>query len=446
MPRLESTARAPGAATKGLLRQAAAHDPLTEVDEHEQQLAAERRRQRSGAAMQWHLPLNDGGRAATAGRDALYARRSSPNKQRQDRGSDSVPFAGRTDADGGRGAEGPGDEHQQITSPQLSAAETAESSNPDSNSTLTERERRKFRSLFDKLTGDSGAGRDFTVASNVSKDSKNEMDAIDPRAPKTSNIFKTRPISARPWHQLSEASFPAELKAMAAQAQRAVERRRQLEAAQVDQKVVEESWEPAVREVEQEMHHASTDAELWSVLHNRVLDPLRSIDAEIGRRPINAGEEFQSISQPSNSRMSTAEPHPIVMGYSLLPTIKSHCWTTSVLGPSTQLYNELIGFKWRVRNDVAGVSALLWEMNQAGLEADQETLATLEQVCLWLTRARRGQYGIALQLVEDMLERQRDVREVMAWRDEIKRRLDEIAVRLSHRKERERELGLEGAF
>ncbi|KAL9043708.1 MAG: hypothetical protein Q9214_003111 [Letrouitia sp. 1 TL-2023] len=62
----------------------------------------------------------------------------------------------------------------------------------------------------------------------------------------------------------------------------------------------------------------------------------------------------------------------------LLPTIKSLGPSSHVLAASTELYNELLFVKWREYNDLHGVTDLLEEMANRGIEYDGATLAVLQ--------------------------------------------------------------------
>jgi hypothetical protein len=88
---------------------------------------------------------------------------------------------------------------------------------------------------------------------------------------------------------------------------------------------------------------------------------------------------------------SFTKPSPLT--FSILPKIKSLGLISQVLGASTQLYNELITIYWHRRDDFRGVLDLLQEMEQSGLDWDQNTLDLVEDIRRLQRAAVRGDRG-----------------------------------------------------
>ena len=259
--------------------------------------------------------------------------------------------------------------------------------------------------------------------------------------------------------------YPSKLRAMAAEAQRAMEARRKQKAEDAERATEEGALEPEVLRIENLMYAAHTDAALWGVLTTEVLGPLEKLDAQIRQRDdssFDQGSKRAKKSQVSQSLNTIAVGCSMLFAlamrllsrrvvYSqyaeaLLPTIKTHSWTTSILGISTPLYNEAVRHVWKTRQDLPAIMRLLQEMDEAALEVDSGTLEALEDVRRWITRAQRGDFGIGVQTLENLLERKDQVREFRQWVYEIRNRLDQMAVEKSQRAEAEKRLDLEGAF
>jgi hypothetical protein len=99
---------------------------------------------------------------------------------------------------------------------------------------------------------------------------------------------------------------------------------------------------------------------------------------------------------------SFAKPSPLVLN--VLPRIKSLGIVSHVLGASTALYNELLRIYWIRYDDFVGVSKLLNEMDQAGLEFDEETLNIVNEINQAQLKVRRGDRGAMLQALWSMPE------------------------------------------
>jgi hypothetical protein len=99
---------------------------------------------------------------------------------------------------------------------------------------------------------------------------------------------------------------------------------------------------------------------------------------------------------------SFAKPSPLVLN--VLPRIKSLGIVSHVLGASTAFYNELLRIYWIRYDDFLGVSKLLNEMEQAGLEFDEETLNIVNEIYHAQLKVRKGDRGSVLQALWSMPE------------------------------------------
>ena len=314
---------------------------------------------------------------------------------------------------------------------------------------LTLRERAAFQRLFDSMVSSKPATSNASV--------KQDKDAIDAQTPDTSRLFAPRHVTLD--------AYPVELRAMAAQAQRAVEHRRKQEAERHSLMPEAATWEPEVQRVEKLLLEARTDTDLWNVLITEVFEPLKALDAQIRQRRDAANSD---TSPKAAKRQKPAAPNAIAMGCSilfalamkllgtrtlyshyanaLLPTIKTHSWTTSILGVGTPLYNEYISHLWKTTQDLPEISQALREMDNAGLEFDYDTLQVLDEISRWTDRALAGDFGLGVKARENLSARQREVSDIKQWRGSVRTRLDRMAVDRAQRAEQERLLALEGTF
>ena len=99
---------------------------------------------------------------------------------------------------------------------------------------------------------------------------------------------------------------------------------------------------------------------------------------------------------------SFEKPSPLVLN--VLPRIKSLGIVSHVLGASTAFYNELLCIYWIRYDDFLGVSKLLNEMEQAGLEFDEETLNIVDEINHAQLKVRKGDRGIVLQALWSLPE------------------------------------------
>jgi len=99
---------------------------------------------------------------------------------------------------------------------------------------------------------------------------------------------------------------------------------------------------------------------------------------------------------------SFAKPSPLTL--SILPKIKSLGLVSHVLGASTQLYNELLIIYWYRYDDFRGALNLLSEMEQSGLNFNEETLEIVEDIRTMQARIARGDRGETLKALWSLPE------------------------------------------
>ena len=350
---------------------------------------------------------------------------------------------------------------------QMPPGRTAPFGMTDRASTMTNRERNAFKRLFDSM-----------ISTGYPSGRSSLSNEIDRNVPDTTTLFAPQSFRLD--------AFPLELRAMAARAQRKLGDRHVQPAAEHNLKRDEASLEPEVQRIEKLLNNAQTDHEIWKLLGDNVFEPLKQLDTDIkarsgkpldaqapGRQPTPGTETTgHDLKFPSSKKEGSSNPPQnlkiIAMGCSwlfalamrllsrrvvysqyadaLLPTIKTDSWTSSILGISTALYNEVLYQTWHSRQDLIAASLRLREMDAAGLDFDHETLQILSDIDIWLHRARNGEFGKGVQSLERLLEREREVAEIRKWKKEVRERLDSMAVENTRRAEAERRLGLEGVL
>jgi len=217
--------------------------------------------------------------------------------------------------------------------------------------------------------------------------------------------------------------------------------------------------QPERAKVEALMHNAKTDLELWHVMEQEVfslvarlgLEEKSKVQAE-ATKPLPRKNK-KKASEMANNDVPTAtgheqpldlhiygplypsfallglrlldrsfsKPSPLVLN--VLPRIKSLGIVSHVLGASTPLYNELLRIHWIRYDDFLGVSRLLSEMDQAGLEFDEETLNIVNEINQAQLKVRRGDRGAVLQALWSMPEFAPG--KFREWKERIQAAIDE---------------------
>jgi Mtf2 family len=198
--------------------------------------------------------------------------------------------------------------------------------------------------------------------------------------------------------------------------------------------------QPERERVESLMRDAKTDIELWQVMEDEVFALVAKLGLEekpkiqAGDTKPRARKNKKKAPEEANNDVpatagsgqlldlnihgplypshvllglrlldrSFAKPSPLVLN--VLPRIKSLGIVSHVLGASTALYNELLRIYWIRYDDFVGVSKLLNEMDQAGLEFDEETLNIVNEINQAQLKVRRGDRGAMLQALWSMPE------------------------------------------
>jgi hypothetical protein len=115
--------------------------------------------------------------------------------------------------------------------------------------------------------------------------------------------------------------------------------------------------------------------------------------------------------------------------FTILPRLKSLGRGSYALGASTPLYNELIKAVWHSYTDFRFIDELLQEMDNGGLEFDQNTLDILEEIRLEGNRIKNGRYGINRRAVWSTDIIQNGWRKVILWIPNVRDRVERDIVR-----------------
>ena len=164
---------------------------------------------------------------------------------------------------------------------------------------------------------------------------------------------------------------------------------------------------PSRSRVENMMHKAAKDVDLWYVLETEVFPLVRQFgiaqeddvshadaDAQDAKLPLHIyGPLYPSFLHTAlrtfNLNFGTMSPYAL----QILPRVKALGPASYVLGVSTPFFNELIRITWKRLGDPGAVFDLLEEMRSAGLSFDDETVATVRAVGSFVKQVEEGQYG-----------------------------------------------------
>ena len=243
--------------------------------------------------------------------------------------------------------------------------------------------------------------------------------------------------------------FPEPLRYMAAVANQKIQEQQrmrrteeelsklQTEAIALDDPVVK-LQEAQHAHVEPLLHAARTDRDLWMVLEDHVFSVIRRLDlddkgvqaspkspnhnrAQAPRNPSSEQEEktesLKTADISSNSNETEKPEQLAIIGpnypsflliairqlrthfpasnlpFQIIPTIKQLGRGSYILGASTPLYNELIAATWQTWSDFRKIDELLKEMDNSGLEFDENTLELLHKIKGEGERALMGKQG-----------------------------------------------------
>ncbi|KFY29622.1 hypothetical protein V494_08602 [Pseudogymnoascus sp. VKM F-4513 (FW-928)] len=170
--------------------------------------------------------------------------------------------------------------------------------------------------------------------------------------------------------------------------------------------------------VEAAMRAAPTDIALWAVMEKEVFSLIPRLGLEERKAPAAAAPPKKRGSKASRKKVVettteettgvTPAPEPLdinlyfplyssyllyglrllhhsfakhsPLACNVLPRIKSLGLVSHVLGGTTALYNELLRIYWFQYDDFSGVIRLLEEMEESGLELDEETLGVVTDI------------------------------------------------------------------
>jgi hypothetical protein len=113
---------------------------------------------------------------------------------------------------------------------------------------------------------------------------------------------------------------------------------------------------------------------------------------------------------------SFARSSPLAL--SLLPRIKSLGLISHVLGASTALYNELIQIYWHRHEDVLSCLDLLQEMEDAGLELNEETFNIVQEIVRMRYIMRTGDMGESVRVRYSMPDYKKAAK-FLWWKNKI---------------------------
>ncbi|CAG8972609.1 hypothetical protein HYALB_00005378 [Hymenoscyphus albidus] len=113
---------------------------------------------------------------------------------------------------------------------------------------------------------------------------------------------------------------------------------------------------------------------------------------------------------------SFAKPSPLAL--SILPKIKSLGDTSTVLGASTQFYNEILRISLLRYENIAGMLTTLTEMEKWAVEFDEETLDIISEASSLAGRARAGNDGAVIKHIWSRMP-QFASRGIKEWREKI---------------------------
>lgn len=125
--------------------------------------------------------------------------------------------------------------------------------------------------------------------------------------------------------------------------------------------------------------------------------------------------------------------------FQIIPTIKQLGRSSYILGASTPLYNELIAATWHTWSDFRKIDELLKEMDNSGLEFDENTLNLLHKIRKEGEKALMGKQGEVKRLWwnTEMIRSGWD--SVVEWIPLIQERHRVAAVRLANERDVQRE-------
>ncbi|RFU30829.1 hypothetical protein B7463_g5478, partial [Scytalidium lignicola] len=333
-------------------------------------------------------------------------------------------------------------------------------------STITVSERHAFERIFADIFARSksrerdgnipdGHEESTTTTTAGRQDPKTKLNNIISgalRRPKSSEVLKQMKAAVEKY---PPALRPAAARAMGLDAEEAglTETEEEIRES-VDPDHLEHLREPERARVEALMRAVETDFELWEVMESEVFSLVTKMGVDDVPKSSTSKRKLKNkkklASQPAASKIpdgvspltlygplypshlllglrlldrSFSQPSPLAL--SLLPRIKSLGLISHILGASTAFYNELLRIYWHRHDDFRGIIHLLEEMEQNGLEFDEETAEVISDIQKMQTGILQGRKGDTLQTLWRLPEF--SVQQFKPWRRRIEEAIEEKA-------------------
>ena len=340
---------------------------------------------------------------------------------------------------------------------------------PVRESTITDREREAFRKLFEMVV------KNPPTKPHTSKDQSEEVKRTlraDAQQLEATELLEAAATRLRASTLIDNTAyvdrFPVPLRRMAAAATQKVQEQQHLQHIEEQLRAEEEAQRPATHDpvvrLQEEQHAriegllrtAPSDSKLYQVLEKEVFSVIRSLDldkrstkdkeASQVEEPLPSDPEQLAIIGPNYPsflliaiRQLRAHFPASTLPFQILPAIKKLGRSSYILGASTPLYNEIIAATWQILADFQKIDDLLKEMDNSGLEFDENTLRLLQQIQREGNRVLSGRQGELKRLWWDFELVRNGWNRVCEWIPVIQERLRALTLRLANEKEMQRE-------
>lgn len=332
-------------------------------------------------------------------------------------------------------------------------------------STITPSERLAFQKIFSDIFARSQPPTLYGMDGMLEEEEMKNLNDIKVRSDEaraSADSIISLAAEGRPRSEIEAAvnRYPPTLRPAAARAMRLTSKKSTVYEARENAAVIdaEQLRKPERERVEGLMRSATTDLELWSIMQKEVFPLISKLGLE--ETPEQESPSKKKTSKKTSSdlkgptqdnslqtRVSLDSPvkemsplefygplypaylllglrlldHSFVrsspLALAILPTIKSLGIISHVLGGSTQLYNELLNIHWYRHDDFKGVIGLLSEMEEFGVNWDQETWDIIDYIARMQRVVKRGERGRGLKALWSLPEFAPD--QFMRWRNVI---------------------------
>ena len=319
-------------------------------------------------------------------------------------------------------------------------------------STITPSERLAFQKIFSDIFARSQPPTLYGMDGMLEEEEMKNLNDIKMRSDEaraSADSIISLAAEGRPRSEIEAAvnRYPPTLRPAAARAMRLTSKKSTVYEARENAAMIdaEQLRNPERERVEGLMRSATTDLELWSIMQKEVFPLISKLGLEEtpeqespskkktskktssdlkGPTQDNSQQTRVSLDSPVKE-MSPLEfygplyPAYLLLGLRLLdnsfvrssplalailPTIKSLGIISHVLGGSTQLYNELLNIHWYRHDDFKGVIGLLSEMEEFGVNWDQETWDIIDYIARMQRVVKRGERGRGLKALWSLPE------------------------------------------